>query len=329
MGYLTYKEVRTMGFGNMLGIAAGFYRAYTTRESWRLPFWKMSENFDPALVRLPSGVEILKGEAAKTFYRFIRMSAYVGVGGLLGTCLVLPYAAAVASAGFVRDPRLKDIVAVMIQQVKEERKARETGIKTTDPTGQGKTSTSDLWKNHRTAIGEKQESYDDASPTGGAGASSDLDMSFSEPAGENPGGRGFDNPQTSITAQATRNRRPFPTPSQNGPSSSDSSSDFFDDQDSNAANQSPSERTSTQSSGSSWERLRRNASGQSSSRPPNQRNRYSAAKRQGGDGESFSYSGEDRDRQLAKEEAQKDFDERMDRERRGEDFSGGRRSRGW
>lgn len=65
-------------------------------------------------------------------------------------------------------------------------------------------------------------------------------------------------------------------------------------------------------SGSAWERLRQQAT---SGKPVQPARRDTSSS-----GDSFSFSSTDEDRQLAKAEAQKDFDSRIERERSGEEF---------
>ena len=79
------------------------------------------------------------------------------------------------------------------------------------------------------------------------------------------------------------------------------------------------------SGGSTWDRIRRNAaSGQAQ---PDQRSHHNTARpiqREQSEsstlGDSFSFSSTDEERQLAKTEAQREFDDRLERERKGGDF---------
>jgi hypothetical protein len=83
---------------------------------------------------------------------------------------------------------------------------------------------------------------------------------------------------------------------------------------------------------SAWDRIRRESASeqqQSSSVP-----RYNANQRQFerqgvSPGDSFTFSATDEDKQLAKQEAQKDFDARVERERQGDDFEESSRGKRW
>lgn len=84
--------------------------------------------------------------------------------------------------------------------------------------------------------------------------------------------------------------------------------------------------SSTDSTGlSTWERIRQQtASGENTSSPSpsssSGRRRGRQQQEDGGDG--FSFSGEEQERGYARAEAQKEFDERLERERRGGSFGG-------
>jgi hypothetical protein len=83
---------------------------------------------------------------------------------------------------------------------------------------------------------------------------------------------------------------------------------------------------------SAWERIRRESAAgqQQSSTVP----RYPVDKRQVGrqgvpPGDSFTFPATDEERQLAKQEAQKDFDARVEQERHGNDFEESSRGKRW
>ena len=80
--------------------------------------------------------------------------------------------------------------------------------------------------------------------------------------------------------------------------------------------------------GSVWERIRRQQASGGSSPPAQSRGRRMdgvGQEQQEGSttGDSFSFSRSEEERNYAKDEAQREFDERVERERRGRDFSSG------
>ena len=71
------------------------------------------------------------------------------------------------------------------------------------------------------------------------------------------------------------------------------------------------------SAGSSWARLRQQGS------QPKDVSTSGDARSRRKEGDDFSFSSSEQDKELARDEAQKDFDAKLDRERRGQDFYGG------
>jgi hypothetical protein len=82
---------------------------------------------------------------------------------------------------------------------------------------------------------------------------------------------------------------------------------------------------------SAWDRIRRkSASGQPQTSAPGISVNRKQTERQGAMvGDSFAFSSTDEERQLAKEEAQKDFDARVERERQGRNFEEGIAKKSW
>jgi hypothetical protein len=83
---------------------------------------------------------------------------------------------------------------------------------------------------------------------------------------------------------------------------------------------------------SAWDRIRREAASGQSQSPSTPG--YSAEKRQtprqeSAPGDSFTFSATDEERQLAKQDAQKDFDARVERERQGRDFEDSTARKKW
>ena len=99
-----------------------------------------------------------------------------------------------------------------------------------------------------------------------------------------------------------------------------------------AARQQPSKYpTSAPSGGSSWDRIRQGAQAEAKTQPGGSQawaqRRYQASQQAGGQqrNDAYSYSDDDRDKSLAKEQAQKDFDAMVEKERSGESEDGRRR----
>ena len=343
ISYHFAKGYRYASCGIPIGAAAGLLGAVATADEMRWPLFtrKMADssgwNFDKETQSLTfAGRQLAKGAWLRPTIIGLKGFTYVNIGIFFGASLAASYAAAVSAVGKYRDPRLEVLIGKMMDSAKQ-----KTGDLTkpippprgeatqgkSDPFGQGDRTAGELWRDHRRAIGRKD---DDASPTAG------NDDFFNDEA-ERPGGNDSMLTDSQIQAQQRR-QRPSPrrSPTDNRASTfqmekterqPQSFSDDFDVTSPSAEDQSP---TSTPSSGeSAWDRIRReNASSNSSdskARRPQGRDPFQQEQQQGSTtGESFTFSSSDSERVYAKAEAQKHFDERVEQERRGEDFGSGR-----
>lgn len=298
--------------------------------------------------------ELGRGAAVKNAIMGLRAGLYVGLGVVAGQLVFGSYGATVAEVGQIMDKRLSSLREVIQQESKQrgverERRASggegEGGKKRRDPTGQGERTAGELWKNHRGAIG------DDASPTAAGADSDDFmtgsggdDNSYMKTASPSP---------TRERQQPRRNRAPPIERKTSPPQTTDFSTDYTSSTPSPSSNDfttdyTPSTPTSSSTSyttstpadntgESAWERIRReNSSADSSSSTPSvNRNRRREPRRnrqeESQDGaDSFTFSRATEERSYAKDEAQKRFDERVERERRGEGDSGvGKGGKGW
>ncbi|MCJ1384202.1 hypothetical protein MMC17_007318 [Xylographa soralifera] len=342
IAYHTAKGQSILSYGQPLGLAAGAYQAWSTRKSYKFPFVKAKEGFDGNLVMFRNMV-LAQGQMARLFWHTARLGVYGAIGIWIVGISVAGYAASVSAVGQLTDPRLKDLV----QAVRDERKAQleRQGIRPPlrrDPTGQGPTNISDLWKNHRGAIGAPEA--DDGSPTADQGPefadAQDMDAKFYA----NEAANTSDGRANAVTA------RPNPSPIRRGPAwnraaesrnvdAEDSSPAGFygdiDDPSPTAASAGSVNGSNTQGKGKAWERLRReagiNPSTAGSSRPGRGRPPPQQGMREddSNDSDSYSFSNSDEERQLSREQAQRDFDAQLERERRGENFDSNSKGRGW
>ncbi|MCJ1286371.1 hypothetical protein MMC26_005716 [Xylographa opegraphella] len=334
IAYYTAKGQSILSYGQPTGLAAGAYQAWSTRDSYKFPFVKAREGFDGNTVKLGKMV-LAQGPMARVFWHSARLAVYGAVGMWVVGIGVAGYAASVAAVGQLGDPRLKDLV----EAVKKERKAQldRQGMRPSvrgDPTGQGPTNASDLWKNHRGAIGAPE--VDDGSPTAGEFAEvQDMDANFYANEGADMG----DGQANTVAVRSS------PTPIRRGPAwnraaesgnlnaDDPSPSVFYGDMD----DASPGAVTGSnvQGRGKAWERLRReagiNPSTTGSSRPGRGRPAPQQAMREddSNDSDHYSFSKSDDETQRSREQAQREFDAQLERERRGENFDSNSKGRGW
>ncbi|KAG7006478.1 hypothetical protein G7Y79_00014g036530 [Physcia stellaris] len=358
LSYHLAKGYRYASFGTPLGAAAGLWRAVATKEEFRWPGiprrmdgwsrWKFEIENETGTQKLNFGArEVAKGSWLRPTLMGLKGLVYVQFGVLLGRFLFASYATTVTAVGSLSDRRLKEL-QTEINKRSNERMRAELGSSApaprvgmdrdggrADPMGQGEKDVGELWGNHRRAIGAgKTRSDDAASPTAGNG---DI-------FGDEGGGNGSVMTDSQMQAQQRRQQpsmRRSPTENRASTFQMEKTErqpqSFSDDFDMSGASpddgQSPTSTSTTSSGESAWDRVRRenaspNASG---SRPRSFQQRVTTQQEQqegATAGDSFTFSSSDSERSYAKDEAQKHFDERVEQERRGEDFGSGR-SRRW
>lgn len=273
------------------------------------------------------GKTIAEGSNARQLIHSLRFCGYASAALFFGDLFLSSYASTVAAVGELRDPRLQDF-----QQALRAMMERQTGdpgamkVQTKDPTGQGDTSVSDISKRHRQDTG----GLDDASPNADAdgyggeveilgrsntGIMSDAQMRVHETK------RGV-SPSDTPTGTRTSTFRLDKVEKQ-----PNNFSDTFDDDDASplaAGNANQSQE------GNAWDRIRRQAQTGPSVGKPKGRG-WNAIRKEQEDGstsgDSFAFSSDDEQRQLAKDEAQNEFDARVERERQGGNFNENRGKR--
>lgn len=326
--YHSYKNMAIQSYGNPTAFGFGIYRAFKTKESYRFPFYGPMKTedgwWDGERIRI-RGNDILEGPSARRLVHFWRGSAYAIIALLIGGGIVTSYATTVALVGEMRDPRLRDIQQARIDKAKETRQEMEAKQQPKDPLGQGNTSAGDLWKRHRVGIGAQE---DDASPSAGSG--------YNETDVENNGGMntGILSDAQMRTQESRQQASPRKSPTSNRASTFQIEKvekqpigfdDDFDDASPAAQN-----RAEDSQSGNTWDRIRRNAQKQGSGARNGNRGWDSIRKEQqvgSTTGDSFTFSSADQERQLAQDEAQKEFDAKVERERQGGNFSESRGKR--
>ncbi len=334
--------------GPSLGIGFGAYRTWATRKDFRWPLYgkiisdEVSMGFwDGEKMRL-NGKEILAGvsrEGKANILHAARGMAYLSAGMLVVPFVVSSYAATVVAVSELRDQRLREVtrgLRLAAEAEREERVAKirgQRGETTTGPNTTGQRG--DVWRERRERrekmggrVERQEEGVDDMSPTGGAMLDYGIDGSQGE---------------TGVLSdsQIQSQVQPSPSPFQRKQSSrsSPSSSTYSTDDASPTSGRgmlddtfaSSTSSTSDSTGLSTWERIRQqNASGENTPSPSTGQMRRGGRKarqqqqqqqqEEGGDG--FTFSSEEEERGYARVEAQKEFDERLERERRGGSFGG-------
>ncbi|GAB7352438.1 hypothetical protein MBLNU459_g2854t1 [Dothideomycetes sp. NU459] len=337
------KSIRVVSIGIPAGIALGLLTAWRGRRQFSFPGWKMKEGskFNP-----DEFGPLVKGPRARAAWHAVRANIYGLMGGLVGMFLMSTYATTLNAVGTTSDPRLQDYINALRSRAEEQRGKQQPQGR---PVGQRNPVTSQEGRMdeqarraaqrigmetqyNRQNVQRKVADYDDMSPTSGSWANENSSVSSDTGLLSDSQMRSQEQRQQSDSNSSVSNdNRPNTfqmdkvTPQSRG----------FDQDDA-----SPTVGAAS-NSGSSWDRIRREAaSGKHASQQPTKarpwptadrdRNRVNPEQRQGSTSDdSFSFSETDEERQLAKREAQKDFDARIERERNGGEFTEGSKTGGW
>ena len=322
LAYHFAKAVQISSWGSPIGATVGVILWRNGRDTLRFPGWTPNPEKYSA-----ERFGRFTGRFARVMWQTSRMGAYGFLGSLLGQVFVSSYALTAGSAGRAMDPRLKEFTEKTRQMQKNGQSVDlMAGGRQMDRTaGPRDGETLDMARQRarvqRQQQQQRHDSGDDMSPTGG---------SFGTEYGNVGRQQQFDTELMS-DGQTQQRDKYFERESQRREQSENAAREQrrqpLDDATPMAQD------SSSKQTGSTWEQIRqRAASGpsQSSSRSAWGRKSETSSGNESSGSDSFSFSQGEEDKQLARSEAQKQFDARIDREREGRDFDDqqGRRG-GW
>jgi hypothetical protein len=357
LAYHTAKGHAIASYGPTIGLSAGLYRTWATRNEFRWPFYGklMSEEagtgfWDGVAMRVGEK-EILQGvstQSKATILHVLRGTAYVSLGILFVPMIVSAYGATVSAVGEIKDERLHAVTEELRMVANKEMRERRASMQERrgDPTGQGKKSAGEVWRERRERLEGKSSPKslpddDDMSPTGGAMMD---DGGVAEEQGR-LSGAGEMGGVLSDTQMRTQEVRAQPekgkSPTENRASTfqmekvSRQPKTFDDDYDdaspTGGRGAMDDDGAGGFGGGSVWERIRQQQASSGSSATTQSRGRRGGIRQEQQEGsttgDSFSFSRSEEERNYAKDEAQREFDERVEKERRGGDFSSGSEKR--
>lgn len=326
LAYYSAKQISITSYGGPLGMFAAIFRAHQTRELFRFPFWQPNleeYKFDSILG--------IKGPRATQAWHLVRAAMYGIVGNFVGRIIIASYAVSVASVGELRDPRLKEYVDRIRTNVQgtvggATRGPHESGI----IDGAGHEDAPTLRRHNQ------EEQADDASPTGGSYADEALALAKD--------GFATDAQVAAEEARSTSSQEHVrkPSPQDRFRPRQKAIQEIDDASPSGGMGLMGDDEPAAAPTGSAWDRIRqqqgvvggtggqRGSSWPSGRAQPQQNGAQNAwtrphAEQHGSStmGDNFAFSKTDEERQTAKTEAQREFDERVERERRGGDFTSG------
>ncbi|KAF1915116.1 hypothetical protein BDU57DRAFT_517927 [Ampelomyces quisqualis] len=331
LAFHIYQLERTKSYFAATGAAAGAYRAYVSMGTMRYPFYQ------PKIGSVdPNKFAFVRGPMAQVARHTWRFSLYLLVAGQAGSMLGQLIAQPLAAVNTSKDPKLEQfgldlMAAANAEQMNMTEKAQEIQARkidferqTRDRSGMGP-SPQAAWRKQPSA----QSGEDDMSPTtdneawGAQSSTTGSWDSFSSQSDQSVPQRSQGPPSSE-----TWNRRPPPNRA-----ASDLSSPFGDDDASptggmfqDEVNSSSQPQQQARPGESTWDRLRRGGApipGQTP--PPHSRRAEPERRRQMGNstvGETFTFVDGEEERKREKERAQREFDERIELERQGRDFTG-------
>jgi hypothetical protein len=331
-----------------IGIGSGM--AWYGRKKMKFPFLKprpleLYETFPGRF--LGRFLPTLKGRFARTMWHITRANVYIALSFLLLSPLYSSMGSTAMMVGLYRDARTHELTKSLADALK-----KSNGIIDRHSSNRPVRSPSGIPS--QAQGGESNYDADDAadaSSTSSYGAAEDYagDTSFTDGTTDtnvldDSQMQLRESPQRSPTSATSRkwgSQQPDRAPDAH------SDADFLFDDASPTAGNDPDMTTglgSDASQGSAWSRIRRGAAPtqpkRTSNRPPvSGQGAPAAGARQGGaqdpyetSGDSFSFSSSDQEKQLAKEQAQRDFDRMLEEERRGvagDGMSGSGNSGAW
>lgn len=347
IAFHTAKNASIVSYGPTLGVAAGLWRTYSTRAEYRWPFYgkiistgeDASQGFwDGERMRI-RGTEILKGVDANVkaaALHTVRGTAYSILGWVAVGSFVAAYGATVAAVGELRDQRLRAVTEAMRAKVAKERRE-----KTVDGAGarqqRGVPSGGFEGRGEGMGTARARTDDDDASPTGGM-----MDLDVDAEQGRLNGARDMGGILSDGQMRtAEKKARPSQSPAGNRAATFQMDTverqpkNFGEDYDDASPTGGSGATAGGADGGSVWERIRQQSSSEPTANPSpssgsSRKQRWRGVQREQQEAsptgeELFAFSGSEEERNDAKDEAQREFDEGIEQERRGGDFGGG----GW
>ncbi|KAK5042899.1 hypothetical protein LTR84_012401 [Exophiala bonariae] len=334
---LAYQSSRRSLFsatGNLLGVAAGYTIAWRSRGKMKFPFRAPQpltrySNFPNRYIPL------FRGEYARTAWHMTRANIWAFLWVVLLSPVFSTMGAYSFAVGLGADQRTKHLADMITQFSKDQRNdlhrrlAQREGERAARQQGDShsKTSTGQLYPQRTTEASEDQHPQE---------WERDSATNSESQTGTFRDAESFES-QKSIPSSSRTTARPQPPPDQTSRQDqgvffyedNDTSSNYDDDASPTAGNR----NRSPSQGGNTWARIRRGESSTSPSQPaPQSGSSQDSSPSAGGwrrsetpsqrepqfqnSSDSFSFSKTEADKQFARDQAQKEFDDMLDRERK-------------
>lgn len=310
IAYLAAKRAVTQTYEPPISLAAAFYLERRTRPTFKFPFYTPKPtSFDPNFFpgkRWP----ILQGAFAIRAWNATRFGCYFFVAHFVGGIFFQSYATSVQTAAMLRDPRLADLR----RGFADRRHGKTAGGQEAQP-----------WHMPEDpSMKDAETPYGDVSYTEQSAPATATTETAAERTRDEVSRRGGATTPYPRTRGSYRPPQQQPAPVESNPPSDEfTEASFFDDDASPVAPAARAASASSSSGGSAWERLRQ----QAQSGPAGQGSSTGAPRSRtwGQNAEQYTYSQEDADKASARDQAQKEFDAMLEKERHGESDNQSRR----
>ncbi|KAF2199939.1 hypothetical protein GQ43DRAFT_419127 [Delitschia confertaspora ATCC 74209] len=307
LAYYILELEKTKSYTMSLGAAFGIWRAYKTMDVYRYPFY-LPTNVDP------NKFLFVRGAAANYARHSWRFAVYFIVSSQIGKAIGQGIAQPLAAQKTSSDPQLNVFVHdVRYSRDEMAKKAHAEWVEKsrTRPEAHVAGPKEGMYRGPQRPV--TTPSDDDMSPTSG-----------NEPWPTSSSGSSWtDENYDELGSQASKSQPQPPSRSapttwgRRQPPSRSASSDDDDMSPTGGMFQDDAEKNS--SSGSAWDRLRRGGGPPARQQPAVPREQAEGSTL----GDSWTFADSNEERQREKEKAQREFDERIERERRGGDFNEG------
>lgn len=331
LAYYAANRYATNTWSMPIGCVIAAFRFQRTSENYGLPFLGAMKReggwFDGTRIQI-MGRELLRGKSARLAINAVRGACHT-LNAVTFTFLgTASYGAFALVGNIIRDPRLKDYStewkAIMDEEMKQ-RRAR--GIM-----GQGGKRDGDLWQGHKDGIDRDTARRDEGSFLAGRNEAENTGDEGTV------GGGDFGGAETPVQIKLLETRQQpvlSDSPLSNRTAADRQPIGFTDEYHDSSPSVESDWSQEPSDGGSTWDRIRRGARSPASGKSERREKADSRGKggwqqqREQGEssgssrGDDFTFSSSEQERSYAQEEAQRDFDARVEKERQGGEFSEG------
>lgn len=302
--YHVGKAKVTITYSSPIAVLSTAMLHRRTFDTYGFPFYKPNSSFDPNTF-----LKVFKGESARRMWQFTRFGAYYIMCSIAARVLLASYAMSVYATNAARDPRLGHYTEAIMQDSWPKNRQRTFSGRPPMPVRQPPVPQS-------SAQETGQETYSSFEGTSAASQfSRDSQQAAQASPSDWPGMR--QPPPERVQDSVQQAQRDF-----------EGASYGLDDAPPVAASQRPSNSQQPSQQMTAWDRIRNQSKPAGAGQQQGQTGTWARKRaavqadeqssRDAQDGTSYTYSSSDQEKNYAKAQAQKDFDDMLEKERKGQ-----------